>query len=534
MRLASAAALICASILARAHDDTFTESLTVRPLPDGRLSVAFEFTTAFELHGNHRASHHSLTPPALLLPLERNNVSELVISFSAGKWDERTGTAGPQVYEIGGGGGEVRGWLQDGADADDRWTAVTHAIGGLFCAGLGSENGAVRTLGSVFPPRRDASYLTHYFFAHPRLHLCTENLTPFLSLLPSKGVSGLAALLSPRIFRWGYQSELISVVMPTADSPGVWKGAWEGIVDITPKRNGQRAPRQFSIQSIFGQPPPRPFLEAMSSHFRILLDDGMAVDPSPLTRHVWIDGRPTRVASWRLDELQGRDVRVAWNEDAYEHPVDKPSVSVSRTVASPRASDGTLRITIANHGLERRALYTELWPWWVKGWISELVVTDAAGVRDDIITTITYDPSLPPTPSTTTLHVGLTLPANTTLVMTIPFTKLTLKYKEHRPDAERGQEIPASILTLLDLDGDDYDDLGFDPADAVKGQTADPRRSGRTHVYANRLLLDLPTPDFSMPYNVIIMSSTVMAVFFGSLHGRLIRRWGWIQVDKGD
>jgi ATP/ADP translocase len=31
-----------------------------------------------------------------------------------------------------------------------------------------------------------------------------------------------------------------------------------------------------------------------------------------------------------------------------------------------------------------------------------------------------------------------------------------------------------------------------------------------------------------MPYNVIIMTSTVMAVFFGSIQGRLIRRWGWV------
>lgn len=34
-----------------------------------------------------------------------------------------------------------------------------------------------------------------------------------------------------------------------------------------------------------------------------------------------------------------------------------------------------------------------------------------------------------------------------------------------------------------------------------------------------------------MPYNVIIMTSTVMAVFFGSIQGRLIRRWGWVEKD---
>jgi phosphatidylinositol glycan class T len=39
------------------------------------------------------------------------------------------------------------------------------------------------------------------------------------------------------------------------------------------------------------------------------------------------------------------------------------------------------------------------------------------------------------------------------------------------------------------------------------------------------LLLSLPTPDFSMPYNVIILTSTVMALAFGSIFNILVRRF---------
>lgn len=109
--------------------ESFVESLTLHPLPDGKLSVLFEFTTHFAssqqsiargVHGSMdqqltktSQSHHRLTPPSLLLPLEHNNVSELTISFVAGQWDQRrTGEAGPLHYEAGGGGGEVRGWLK--------------------------------------------------------------------------------------------------------------------------------------------------------------------------------------------------------------------------------------------------------------------------------------------------------------------------------------------------------------------------------------------------------------------------------------
>ena len=97
-----------------------------------------------------------------------------------------------------------------------------------------------------------------------------------------------------------------------------------------------------------------------------------------------------------------------------------------------------------------------------------------------------------------------------------------LKYTEHRPDAERGRELSSGILTLLDL------------ADDTESSDSVPEvlRSLRTRIYTPKLLLDVPTPDFSMPYNVIIMSSTVMAVFFGLMHGHLTRRWGWVQLPK--
>jgi phosphatidylinositol glycan class T len=47
------------------------------------------------------------------------------------------------------------------------------------------------------------------------------------------------------------------------------------------------------------------------------------------------------------------------------------------------------------------------------------------------------------------------------------------------------------------------------------------------HLYEVRttsLLVTLPTPDFSMPYNVIILTSTVMALVFGLVFNLLIRR----------
>ena len=53
-----------------------------------------------------------------------------------------------------------------------------------------------------------------------------------------------------------------------------------------------------------------------------------------------------------------------------------PSISICRTVTSRYASDGVFTIRIEHTGDETRsAIYSELWPWWVKGWLHEITMT---------------------------------------------------------------------------------------------------------------------------------------------------------------
>jgi phosphatidylinositol glycan class T len=232
----------------------------------------------------------------------------------------------------------VRGWLRGTpAETDAAWDAVTHAFGGMFCAGVvGAEDSgeAVRTFGELYPPARDGESecschclsklipdASHYLVSTPHLHLCTENLTPFLSLLPSKGVSGLSALLAKPgvVLSWGFKTEGIDVVMPTPDSPGSWKGWWEGVVDLAPKR-GERS---FSINKLFQQRLPRAFPAASSSVIRVVRprDERFRADSPPLrTVERWMDGRQRTVDEWDLAEVAGKDMSFWWDgEGHFEH-----------------------------------------------------------------------------------------------------------------------------------------------------------------------------------------------------------------------
>ena len=53
-------------------------------------------------------------------------------------------------------------------------------------------------------------------------------------------------------------------------------------------------------------------------------------------------------------------------------------------------------------------------------------------------------------------------------------------------------------------------------------------------VYTEGLLLSLPTPDFSMPYNVITLTGFIFALFFGAIFNVLVRRMKNLERYKDD
>jgi len=85
---------------------------------------------------------------------------------------------------------------------DERWSGLRNALSGLFCASLGSLDSR-RTTSPVaaFPLLGSTPPFAQHELRHasfPSENVCTENLTPFLKLLPCKNHAGLAALLNPQ------------------------------------------------------------------------------------------------------------------------------------------------------------------------------------------------------------------------------------------------------------------------------------------------------------------------------------------------
>ncbi|KAJ2991435.1 hypothetical protein HDV02_003778 [Globomyces sp. JEL0801] len=96
----------------------------------------------------------------------------------------------------------------------------------------------------------------------------------------------------------------------------------------------------------------------------------------------------------------------------------------------------------------------------------------------------------------TVMEFQLTLPPHTTTSLSIDYECAFIKVSEHHPDANHGFEIGTGVVQFND-----------------------------TIFYTESLLIRLPTPDFSMPYNVITLTCTVLSLFFGSIFNMLTRRF---------
>lgn len=189
-------------------------------------------------------------------------------------------------------------------------------------------------------------------------------------------------------------------------------------------------------------------------------------------------------------------------------PASLTPISIVRSHTGTSQASGRLHVSFTNTLAEaQRVVYLETPPWIIKFYLHTLTLTvnDNPQPRDDILQELTYIPTRANHP--TLLEPTLLLPPLSTVHLTLAFDKTFLRYTEHPPDAQRGWDLPPAVL------------LPLLPLESANGSSTLPR------MYTNTLLVDLATPDFSMPYNVIIMSSTLVALLFGSIFNLLTRNF---------
>ena len=198
--------------------------------------------------------------------------------------------------------------------------------------------------------------------------------------------------------------------------------------------------------------------------------------------------------------------------------MEQPRLYAERTFTGYGQERGGVHAVLNNPSTDSAVdlVYLESLPWFMKTYLHTLKAETQStstplgsnASNTDPITSILYRPGIDRRRGTH-LELTLTVPPASTVVLTYDFEKAILRYTEYPPDANRGFDVAPAIIRILP---------------SVASQ-ADKEAALSTYMRTTSLLLPLPTPDFSMPYNVIILTSTVIAMGFGSVFNLLVRRF---------
>ncbi|XP_044065782.1 GPI transamidase component PIG-T [Siniperca chuatsi] len=520
--------------------DDFQEELVIRPLHSGDIYASFQFRTLWEtdfMRGN-KVSHYRLFPKSLGQVISKFSVRELHISFTQGYW--RTMQWG-QPFLPSPPGAELWVWFQDSVtDVDGTWKELTNVLSGIFCASLNfiDSTNTVQPSAS-FKPLGIGNVTDHRFLRYatlPREIVCTENLTPWKKLLPCGSKAGLAVLLkSEKLFHSSFHSQAVHI-RPVCQDWQCKTTSWElrqtlnVVFDLHTSSQGKR---EWSLFKMFSRTLTESCPLASSSKIYIDITDnpqGEQFEVSPVTpllsQAVVLGDRRTFSVYDLTQQITFGTVRslnllIRWKSS--EGDMLRPLLHAERYVAGYGLQTGEIHTLMYNYHPYRSfpVLLLDSVPWYLRLYIHTLTVTSKG--KDNKPSYIHYQPSKDRV-RPHLLEMLVQLPPNSVTEVTVQFERALLKWTEYTPDPNHGFYVGSSVISSLvpsivamDTNSTQERPL-FSSFFPCKEES-----SYFVRVYTEPLLVNLPTPDFSMPYNVICLTCTVVAVGYGSLYNLLTR-----------
>uniref|UniRef100_A0ACB8F5V1 Uncharacterized protein n=1 Tax=Sphaerodactylus townsendi TaxID=933632 RepID=A0ACB8F5V1_9SAUR len=532
--------------------DSLREELLLSPLPSGDLAATFHFRTRWDSDLQREGvSHYRLFPKVLGQLISKYSVRELHLSLTQGFW--RTRSWG-QPYLQAPAGAELWVWFQDSvADVDKAWKDLSNILSGIFCASLNfidSTNTVIPT--ASFKPLGLANVTDHRFLRYavlPREVVCTENLTPWKKLLPCSSKAGLAVLLkAERLFHSSYHSQAVHI-RPICRDAACLSTSWELRQTLTVVFDSfatSQGKKDWSLFKIFS----RTLTEAcpLASQSKIYVDissksqesELLEVSPAPQSVHEAsvLGNRRTYAVYDLLDpELfnvsRSLNVQLKWKRPQDGLDLATPVLHAQRYVSGYGLQTGEISTVISNTHPYRAfpVLLLETVPWYLRLYVHTLTIITKG--KENKPSYIHYQPAQDRR-RPHLLEMLIQLPANSVTKITIQFERALLKWTEYTPDPNHGFYVSPSVLSALvpSVITMKEEDVELSPLFASLFPSLD-GSSYFVRLYTEPLLVNLPTPDFSMPYNVICLTCTVVAVCFGSFYNLLTRTFHVEEPSRG-
>ncbi|XP_060818183.1 GPI transamidase component PIG-T isoform X1 [Bombus pascuorum] len=517
------------------QNDFFDEELMLKPLPSNHVYAYFQFTTVWETTKDITTFQHShLFPRGLGEIISRHNVNELHLTLTKGLWNyQKWG----YPYHDAGPGAEIYSWFhKDVNNVDDEWKGLTNALAGLFCASLNFVNPA-NSMSPEFTFRPtgvvdhsiNSSHLR--YSSLPKEIVCTENLTPFKKLLPCNSKKGLATLLnSAYIHNTNYHSigvhfrVICSNTICTKTSLELRQSVsliYDTITDVS---------QNWSIRKFFGMGIRGACPLATLSNVYIDISNNNTnqvyeLVPTPSAKIVSLRGG-------QLNEIAVYDIRSLSSKGIFNIEV---LCNTTRTAGLNYPSILYANRYVIGYGQERGSLVTKIYnnywqtldiillesiPWYLPVYLHSVKIT--CGAKNIIPLTQRYVPGKQ-RKSPYYLELILRLPPQSVTKFSIEMDYSFLKWQEYPPDANHGFYMGPAIITALLPIARNYTALPLDGSTITSSFNAS-REGYLVQLRTESLLISLPTPDFSMPYNVICLACTAIALAFGPLHNISTKR----------
>ncbi|KAJ9224513.1 hypothetical protein DTO021C3_823 [Paecilomyces variotii] len=534
----------------------YHERLELTPLPSSSLLASFNFRSNASLE-SFKQQNFRYFPRSLGQILQHANAEELHLRFTTGRWDaESWGTRPWNGVKEGATGVEIWAWIDAPTEekAFAKWITLTQSLSGLFCASLNFIDSTRTTRPVVsFEQAGDHKSSSQLHLLHgvlPGEVVCTENLTPFLKLLPCKGKAGVSSLLDGhKLFDASWQSMSIDVrpVCPKDQSECLIEieQTVDMVLDIdrSKRPRDNPIPRPVPVEQLACDPSKQynsqdtcyPLEKGTEKGWSLTEIFGRNVkgacpltdDSGPGSKTIRINAPHEREVYITAGAFESRDPEgfsrsytllssnpfdlvLPEQELQTKMPLEQPRLHVERTIIGHGQERGGMRTILTNPSETETVdfIYFESLPWFMRPYLHTLQAKIAGkdGIQrhvpvSEIVKDIFYRPAVDRERGTQ-LELALSVPAASTVTLIYDFEKAILRYTEYPPDANRGFNVAPAVIKLKD------------------SSTGSP-----VYIRTTSLLLPLPTPDFSMPYNVIILTSTVMALAFGSIFNLLVRRF---------
>ncbi|XP_037283794.2 phosphatidylinositol glycan anchor biosynthesis class T [Rhipicephalus microplus] len=538
------------------HSDIFTEELFIKPLSSGHVYSYFLFTTRWDFdRTKETVKHFRLFPLSLGEIVSQQHVQELHLSLTQGRWQH---LKWGYPFQEAPPGAHLWAWfVPETPSISSAWKNLTNALSGQLCASLNfvDDTVTVRPKRSFQPQGwvRSANSSLLRYAALPRESVCTENLTPWKKLLPCSSKAGLATLLHAlQLFTANYMSLGLDLKTVCQDENCAHtilelQMSVSLVIDAVAAQNGHQT---WSLSKLFGAGLKTSCpLASMSTIYVDVSNNGSVgtyrLSPEPTQLVVSGEGAYQRTLA--IYDLKRHVAEGRFNLAAqYEKPhiywiIPEPPLHITRYIQGYGLERGGIVNRIKNNHPKKavQVVLFDVIPWFLPVYLHTLKIS--SGSRQLKAEHVNYQPGQD-RKRPHHLEITLMLPPAAETIVAYEFERAFLKWTEYPPDANHGFYVGAAVLSaLLHEPVANYSgDISLCPSlrHCITGTASaldakDNPGKQFVRIYTETLLVSLPTPDFSMPYNVICLACTVVALAFGPIHNIATNALTIVEAKKG-